>query len=157
MTDFAELLRVFTADMVVSARLWRKLAREAVSRHGVAEAGTAPLLWIGRLGGQVRQNVLAEYCGMEGASLVRILDELQGQGLVVRVPDPSDRRANLLDLTEAGQIKLKVIEAELAAFRLRTFAGLGEGEIAAALKVFAAIKTAAGRDGGGSESGDQAR
>jgi MarR family transcriptional regulator, transcriptional regulator for hemolysin len=146
MSDFAELLRVFTADMVVSARLWRKLAREQVARHGVAEAGAAPLLWIGRLGGKVRQNVLADYCGMEGASLVRILDELQAQGLVVRVPDASDRRANLLDLTDAGQVKLKEIEAELAAFRLQAFEGIEAADIEAALKVFAAIKATAGRD-----------
>lgn len=146
MDDFAELLRIFTADMVVSGRLWRKLAREAVARHGVAEAGASPLLWIGRLGGNVRQNVLAEHCGMEGASLVRILDELQGAGLVLRVPDTSDRRANLLQLTPAGQIKLAEIEADLAAFRLRTFEGITPAEIQTALKVFSAIKTAAGRE-----------
>lgn len=152
MSDFAELLRIFTADMVVAARLWRKLAREAVSHHGVAEAGAAPLLWIGRLGGKVRQNVLAEYCGMEGASLVRILDELQAAGLVVRVPDTTDRRANLLDLTTAGAIKLKAIEAELAAFRLQTFDGLSTSDIEAALKVFAAVKAAVGRDDDGKDS-----
>ena len=152
MSDFAELLRVFTADMVIAGRLWRKLARETLARHGVAEAGAAPLLWIGRLGGKVRQNVLAEYCGMEGASLVRILDELQAAGLVVRVPDTTDRRANLLDLTEAGAIKLKEIEAELAAFRLQTFEGLSAEEIEAALKAFAAIKAAAARDDDGEEA-----
>ncbi|MET3899567.1 MarR family transcriptional regulator for hemolysin [Devosia sp. UYZn731] len=151
MSDFAELLRIFTADMVVAARLWRKLAREQVARYGVAEAGAGPLLWIGRLGGKVRQNVLAEYCGMEGASLVRILDELQAAGLVVRVPDPTDRRANLLDLTEAGAIKLKEIEVELAAFRLQTFEGLSTAEIEAALKVFAAVRAAAARDDEGTE------
>ncbi|HTN61036.1 MAG TPA: MarR family winged helix-turn-helix transcriptional regulator [Devosia sp.] len=147
MTDFAEQLRVLTADMVISARLWRKLAREQVARHGIAEAGAAPLLWIGRLG-QVRQNVLADYCGMEGASLVRILDELQGAGLVVRLPDPSDRRANLLDLTEAGKVKRKEIEAELSAFRVSVFEGFGPEDIAAAQKVFAAIKAAAGEKAG---------
>lgn len=146
MNEFAELLRVFTADMVVAGRLWRKLARETVARHGVAEAGAAPLLWIGRLGGKVRQNVLADYCGMEGASLVRILDELQAQGLVVRVPDATDRRANLLELTDAGQVKRTEIEADLAAFRLRTFEGIGAQDIEAALKLFAVIKAAAGRD-----------
>jgi MarR family transcriptional regulator for hemolysin len=146
MSDFAELLRVFTADMVVAGRLWRKLARETLARHGVAEAGAAPLLWIGRLGGKVRQNVLAEYCGMEGASLVRILDELQAQGLVVRVPDATDRRANLLDLTEAGQVKRTEIEADLAAFRLQTFEGISAEDIEAALKLFNVIKAAAGRD-----------
>ena len=146
MSDFAELLRVFTADMVVAGRLWRKLARETLARHGVAEAGAAPLLWIGRLGGKVRQNVLAEYCGMGGASLVRILDELQAQGLVVRVPDTTDRRANLLDLTEAGQVKRTEIEADLAAFRLQTFEGISAEDIEAALKLFNVIKAAAGRD-----------
>lgn len=154
MTDFAELLRVFTADMVVSGRLWRKLAREQIARHGVAEAGAAPLLWIGRLGGQVRQNVLAEQCGMEGASLVRIIDDLQAAGLVVRLPDPTDRRANLLDLTAAGQIRRKAIETELSNVRLRVFEGLEPEEIEAALKVFAAIKAAAGRDG--DEPGEKA-
>ncbi|MEO8684511.1 MAG: MarR family transcriptional regulator [Devosia sp.] len=146
MSDFAELLRVFTADMVIAGRLWRKLARETLARHGVAEAGAAPLLWIGRLGGKVRQNVLAEYCGMEGASLVRILDELQAQGLVVRVPDATDRRANLLDLTEAGQVKRTEIETDLAAFRLQTFEGISAEDIEAALKLFNVIKAAAGRD-----------
>ncbi|WP_375451794.1 MarR family winged helix-turn-helix transcriptional regulator [uncultured Devosia sp.] len=149
MTDFAELLRIFTADMVVAGRMWRKLAREAVARHGVAEAGAAPLLWIGRLGGKVRQNVLADYCGMEGASLVRILDDLEAAGLVVRVPDASDRRANLLDLTDEGQSRLREIEADLAAFRLRTFEDIGPGDIEAALRVFGAIKAAAERDGQG--------
>ena len=146
MSDFAELLRIFTADMVVSARLWRKLVRQVVARYGVAEAGAGPLLWIGRLGGKVRQNVLAEYCGMEGASLVRILDELQAQGLVVRGPDATDRRANLLDLTEAGQVKRTEIEADLAAFRLQTFEGISSEDIEAALKLFNVIKAAAGRD-----------
>lgn len=146
MTDFAELLRVLTADMVVSARLWRKLARRVVARHGVAEAGAGPLLWIGRLGGQVRQNVLAEHCGMVGASLVRILNQLQEQGLVVRVADSSDRRANLLDLTDAGRAKLVAIEAELAALRVETFASLDVHDIAATQRVLAAIATAAERD-----------
>ena len=146
MSDLAELLRVFTADLVVTGRLWRKLARAALVHHGVAEAGVGPLLWIGRLGGKVRQNVLADHCGMEGASLVRIVDELQAQGLVVRVPDATDRRANLLDLTEAGQIKRSEIETDLAAFRLETFEGISPDDLKVALKLFDVIKAAAGRD-----------
>jgi MarR family transcriptional regulator for hemolysin len=93
----------------------------------------------------VRQNVLAEYCGMEGASLVRILNDLQAAGLVVRVPDATDRRANLLGLTETGQAKLVEIEAELRAYRLQVFEGIDVADIEAAMKVFAVIKNAAGR------------
>ncbi|MEO5805528.1 MarR family winged helix-turn-helix transcriptional regulator [Devosia sp.] len=143
MSDFAEQLREFTGELAITARLWRKLAREMVARHGIAEAGASPLLWINRLGGNVRQNVLAEYCGIEGPSLVRLIDDLQGAGLVVRVPDPSDRRANLLSLTEDGQRKLTGIEAELQQLRAMTFAELTPQEIATASKVLAVIRAAA--------------
>lgn len=143
MDDLAEQLRVFTGDLAVSVRLWRKLVREVVARHGVAEAGAGPLLWIGRLGGNLRQNVLAEHAGMEGPSLVRILDELQAEGLITRVPDPSDRRANLINLTESGAARLREIEAELVDLRRATFTSITADEIATASKVLATIRTAA--------------
>ncbi|WDR07160.1 MarR family transcriptional regulator [Devosia rhodophyticola] len=142
MTDLAEQLREFTRELAIVSRLWRKLARDAIARHGVAEAGAAPLVWIGRLGGDVRQNVLADLCGMESPSLVRIIDDLQAAHLVVRVPDPSDRRANLVSLTPEGEVRLAEIEAVLNQLRDETFAGVSEDDIEAAGRIFAAIRGA---------------
>jgi len=68
----AYLLRDMTRDLLLAGRLWRKMARAAASRHGVSEAASAPLLWIDRLGNDVRQNTLADAVGIEGASLVRL-------------------------------------------------------------------------------------
>jgi len=66
----AYLLRDLTRDLLLAGRLWRKIARAAAARHGVSEAASAPLIWIDRLGDNVRQNALADAIGIEGASLV---------------------------------------------------------------------------------------
>lgn len=137
------LPRDFTADLVVAARLWRRMTRAVTQRFGIAEAGAAPLLWIGRLGEGVRQNALAERIGVEGASLVRVLDDLSAQGLVTRRPDPTDRRANALYLTDRGRLVTAEVEEELKSLRKRVLGSLPGDDIAAALRVIAAIKHAA--------------
>jgi MarR family transcriptional regulator for hemolysin len=142
----AYLLRDLTRDMLVAGRLWRKMARRAAAKHGVSEAAAAPLIWISRLGENVRQTALAEAVGIEGASLVRLLDDLTSAGMVRRETDPNDRRANNLYLTPAGEQAVAEIEVELENLRAEIFAGVSAEDIAAAGRVIAAIKAAAGSD-----------
>lgn len=143
MTDFANLLRDFTADIAVSHRLWKKMSRHVVAGHGVTEAQAIPLVWIGRMGENVHQNVLADRCGLEGASLVRLLDDLQKAELVTRTPDPNDRRANLLRLTPSGKATAGEIETAMDRFREDLLAKAAPADVEAALRVFAIIKSAA--------------
>lgn len=138
------LPRDFTAEFVVAGRLWRRMTRAVTAQYGIAEAGAAPLIWIGRLGQGVRQKVLAERIGIEGASLVRVIDELTKTGLVERRPDPVDRRANALYLTEKGSDITARVEDELNALRERVFGEVDGADIMAAERVIAAIKLAAG-------------
>lgn len=138
----AYLLRDFTRDLLLAGRLWRKLARAAASRHGMSEAASAPLIWIDRLGENVRQNALAEAVGIEGPSLVRLLDELQASGMVVRAPDPTDRRANSVSLTEFGRKVVKEVNDDLLALRARVFAEIPADDLKAALRTFAVLKQA---------------
>jgi DNA-binding MarR family transcriptional regulator len=56
---------------------------------------------------EVAQQLLASQSGMTGK-----LDRLENQGLIQRVPDPDDRRALRLHVTEAGRT---VIDAAFAA------------------------------------------
>ena len=139
----AYLLRDLTRDLLLAGRLWRKMARQAASEHGVSEAASSPLLWIGRLGENVRQNVLADAVGIEGASLVRLLDELQASGLITRVPDPTDRRANAVNLTERGRVVVAEVTEALTALRLDVFAKISRKDAETALKVFRTIEAAA--------------
>jgi MarR family transcriptional regulator for hemolysin len=142
-SDRALLLRDLTRDLLLAGRLWRKIGREAAAKHGVSEAASAPLIWIERLGENVRQNALADAIGIEGASLVRLIDELQASGLVTRVPDASDRRANVVSLTRLGRTVVAAVNEDLMALRREVFADLPASDIAAALRVFGAIKAAA--------------
>jgi MarR family transcriptional regulator for hemolysin len=145
MDNSVYLLREFTSDLVLTARLWRRLTREVTAQYGIAEAGVAPLLWIGRLGEGIRQHQIAERCGIEGASLVRVLDELSKSGLVMRRKDPADRRANALFLTDGGRAVVDKVEAEIIALRARVLEDVDPADLAAARRVLDAIKRAAGR------------
>lgn len=143
--ETAHLLRDLTRDLLHTGRLWRKMAREAAAKHGVSEAASAPLLWIERLGDNIRQNALAEAVGIEGASLVRLIDELESSGLVNRQPDPTDRRANSISLTPRGKETVLEVNADVQALRRQIFSGLDGADLEATMRVLAAIKTAAAK------------
>ena len=143
--ESAYLLRDLTRDLLLVGRLWRKMAREAAARHGVSEAASAPLIWIERLGENVRQNTLAEAIGIEGASLVRLIDELQSSGLVTREPDPSDRRANVVSLTPRGREVVAEVNEDIQGLREEIFADVAASDIEATGRVFAALKAASGK------------
>lgn len=49
------------------------------------------------------QAALAEAVGADKTRIIGVLDELQGRGLLVREPDPADRRVRLVSLTDAGR------------------------------------------------------
>ncbi|GJG98358.1 winged helix-turn-helix transcriptional regulator [Cupriavidus pauculus] len=128
---------------MLSGRQWRQISQAAVTAHGISAAAAAPLLFIRRLGGGVRQVTLADYVGVEGATLVRLVDQLCAAGLVRREVDPSDRRANVLSLTDAGERMAEQIEVELKQLRAEVFADVSEADMAAALRVLDALSQAA--------------
>jgi MarR family transcriptional regulator for hemolysin len=59
----------------------------------------------------MRQTDLAAALDIEGPSLVRLLDALERQGLVVRCGEPDDRRVKTLHMTAAGHAMYTVLAA----------------------------------------------
>jgi DNA-binding MarR family transcriptional regulator len=49
------------------------------------------------------QAALAEAIGADKTRIIPTLDELQQHGYIERVPDPDDRRARLLAISESGR------------------------------------------------------
>ena len=49
------------------------------------------------------QAALAEAIGADKTRIIPTLDELQEHGFIERIPDPDDRRARLLEITESGR------------------------------------------------------
>ncbi|TNE37143.1 MAG: MarR family transcriptional regulator [Alphaproteobacteria bacterium] len=55
------------------------------------------------------QKTLAEALEIQPMTLARLIDHLQGTGLVERRPDPADRRAFCLYLTDKGQFLMEEV------------------------------------------------
>ncbi len=63
--------------------------------------------------GPLRQARLSDASGIDRASLVAVLNELESAGLATRGPDPHDRRAHVVTVTAQGE-KLLARARELA-------------------------------------------
>jgi DNA-binding MarR family transcriptional regulator len=57
------------------------------------------------LSGKHTQKQLADLVGLDKTTMVVTLDELEAAGLARRVPSPTDRRARVVEVTEAGRQK----------------------------------------------------
>lgn len=138
-TDAAE----FGYQLAFAARRWRRELDEALAGFGLTDASWRPLVHLGRLGEGARQNDLARSLGIEGPSLVRLLDRLAAAGLVERREDPSDRRAKTLHLTAEGRDLVARLRAVVAKACAAMIEDVGEEDFAACMRVFAAISARA--------------
>jgi DNA-binding MarR family transcriptional regulator len=57
--------------------------------------------------GQLPMRVMGERLQLHPTSVTNIVDRLQADGLVRRVPHPTDRRATLVEITDAGTALLE--------------------------------------------------
>ena len=71
------------------------------AQHVLAEALT----------GEHSQIELARRIGLDKTTMVVTLDELERAGLAERRPSPTDRRARVIAVTEAGERKVREAEA----------------------------------------------
>ena len=134
--------RTFTGSLLRLARIYRREVNRALAEHGLSDAKALPVLHIARAGGGLRQGVLAEELGVEGPSLVRILDQLCAANLVERRDDPNDRRAKTLHLTPEGEALAVVVENAVQGVRTRVLAGVSDVNLATTLRAFTAFETA---------------
>lgn len=79
-----------------------ELACEALAPLGISPREWAALICLDdeRL---LSQTEAAQLLGIDRTTMVALVDELQRKGLVVREPDPDDRRKNRVELTSRGQ------------------------------------------------------
>ena len=129
-----------TSDLIQIARIYRKKVSRALSAYGISESQAFPVLHIARFGGGMRQNILAEEIGMEGPSLVRLLDQLCAQGLVERRDDSIDRRAKTMHLTTSGEELAVMVEDALGKIRKRLLISISDADLKATLRVLTTLQ-----------------
>ncbi len=88
----------------------------------------------------LRQNELADFLEMEPIAVGRVIDRLQSAGFVERRPDPKDRRAWRLHITERARGVVDDMEVIARGLRRDATAGIGLDELQQALAVITRIK-----------------
>ena len=90
--------------LVQMTRLFRKdLFARLSDQAGLAGLRPSHLhVFANMVGGGRRLTELADAASMSLSSMQELIDDLERSGIVEREPDPSDRRAKLIVLTEKG-------------------------------------------------------
>ncbi|WP_110934436.1 MarR family winged helix-turn-helix transcriptional regulator [Paenibacillus bouchesdurhonensis] len=57
--------------------------------------------------GRIRMSELAAKLDIQARTVTDFVDALERDGLLIRIPDPTDRRATLIQLTELAEAHLK--------------------------------------------------
>ena len=74
----------------------------SLSEHGL-KARSYAVLALAASGSRPTQRELAEFLRLDPSQVVALVDGLQVRGLVRREADPSDRRANVVVITDVGR------------------------------------------------------
>jgi MarR family transcriptional regulator for hemolysin len=122
----------FARHLLPLARRWHRAADDAMRALGISNSNGWVLVHVSRTAEGIQQGALAGLVDISEASLVRRLDQLVEAGLVTREPDPLNRRANYVRLTEEGRALARRMEAEFAALRATLLADIDDEQLATA-------------------------
>ncbi|MEN9659489.1 MAG: hypothetical protein RL571_2954 [Pseudomonadota bacterium] len=135
-----QLSIALASDLTLLSRLYRSAVYQCAHRHDLTLASAWPLVLIGRSEAGIRHGVLAEMVGIEAASLIRVIDRLVADQLVLRSEDTQDRRAKNLCLTEEGRKQADQVEVVLAELRTLVFADISIEEMQTCQRVFSRLQ-----------------
>lgn len=112
-----------------ASRAWRRAVNRRLQPFGLTEATWLPLVHLSRAQTPMRQKDLAAALGLDGSSVVRLLDALQAAGLVTRREEDGDRRAKAIVLTHAGQATVAQVEQVAEQVRAAALADIPDPEL----------------------------
>jgi DNA-binding MarR family transcriptional regulator len=93
--------------------------------------------------GKLPMRVMGERLQLHPTSVTNIVDRLQADGLARRTPHPTDRRATLVEITEAGSARLEAATAAVTGIEFG-LSGLSPDEETTLTDLLAKVRKAAG-------------
>lgn len=101
---------------------------EEFAGMGITHRQWEVLAWISYLG-ELSQTELAERMGIEAPTLVGVLDRMERDGWIQRVPSDTDRRKKLIRVTERVEpVWVQMVERGLQ-IRARAIQGISEEQL----------------------------
>lgn len=121
------------------ARQLREASRQALAPWDLTPSYLRALRVLGHHG-VMRLSELSERLHIAPRSTTEVVDALQSRGLVERRPDPADRRATLVQVTEHGASVLDAIRAARGTEAERVFGRLSQEDQAALARILRTIR-----------------
>ena len=125
--------------LAVIHRRWRARLDERLRQTGLTQSRWQLLLAVSKADGGLLQHELAERVGIDASTLVRQLDVLQRDGLIVREPVAGDRRAKLVQLAVGAEPLLEKITAVAETLRDEILKEIPQDDLATTVSVLRRI------------------
>ena len=135
MTQDRRLRDGFGSLIARVARQWRRAVDRRLQPFGLTEATWLPLIYLARASAPMRQKDLAAALGLDGSTVVRLLDALEASGHIERREEGADRRAKAIFVTRRGWSIIEQVEAVSREVRNATLHGLRDDRLALATEV----------------------
>jgi MarR family transcriptional regulator for hemolysin len=131
----SDLEERFSNALHSTARGWRQAVDQRLKYLGMSQASWMTIAVAAKAGAPLSQSELADRLGVEGATMVAMIDRLVRAGLVQREPSTVDRRIKRVVITVAGQRLYDTVKAEATAVRKELLANVDPTKLAAATEV----------------------
>ena len=113
----SDLEERFSDALHSTSRSWRQAVDRRLKHLGVSQASWMTIAIAARARSPFSQSELADKLGVEGATMVAMIDRLVKAGLVLREASTTDRRVKRVVLTPAGLKIYEKVKAEATALR----------------------------------------
>ena len=130
----------FSAALHNTARSWRLAIDRRLKDLGMSQASWMTVAVAAKAREPLAQIELANRVGVEGATMVAMLDRLARSGLVVRTPSETDRRVKLVSLTPQGRQLYAKVRTEADAVRRKLLGGIDPTLLLATTELLEALQ-----------------
>ena len=129
----------FAESLHQVAHAWRTELDRRLRPSGFSHSRWLLLLHLSRHDGCTHRE-LAQHMGIEAATLVRLVDHMEQEGLLKRSGSTTDRRIKHLNLSAAGNKAVEHIRSHAALLRKEILSGTSKQDIDVCIKVLGGIR-----------------
>ena len=136
----SDLEERFSNALHSTSRSWRQAVDRRLKYLGVSQASWMTIALAAKARWPLSQSELADRLGVEGATMVAMIDRLVKAGLVVREASTTDRRVKRIVLTAGGVEIFEKVKAEAAALRRELLANTDPKKLLVATELLEALQ-----------------
>ena len=130
----------FSDALHSTSRSWRQAVDRRLKYLGVSQASWMTIGIAAKARSPLSQSELADKLGVEGATMVAMIDRLVKAGLVIREASNTDRRIKRVVLTAAGVSIYEKVKTEATALRKELLADMDHKKLLIATELLEGLQ-----------------